>query len=94
MATWNPYTVVLMKSDFTIVPQIELGSLVHKKSEFSFAWRSPTNFSYQVDYSSNLLAGWATFSNILSSTNGTFDFTNSESGGLPATRFYRLRSYP
>jgi len=47
-----------------------------------------------VDYSSNLLAGWTTFSNIISSTNGTFDFTNDEPGGLPAMRFYRLRSSP
>ena len=94
MSTWNPYTVVLMKSDFTIVPQIDVGTLVHKKNQFSFAWSAPTNGSYLVDYSSNLLAGWATFTDIVSSTSGTFDFTNIETGGLPPARFYRLRTTP
>jgi Domain of unknown function (DUF4185) len=94
LATWNPYTIVLMTSDFTVVPQIDPGTLVLKKNKFSFTWSAPTNGSYQVDYSSNLLAGWTTFSNIISSSNGTFDFTNTETGGLPAIRFYRLRSSP
>lgn len=94
MATWNPYTIVLMKSDFIIVPQIDPGSLVHKKNKFSFAWNAPMNSSYQVDYASNLLAGWTTFTNIVNSANGRFDFTNTEIGGLPSSRFYRLRTAP
>ena len=92
MSTWNPYTVVKMRSAFTITPVIDPGSLVHKKNKFSFAWSAPTNGSYQVDYSSNLVSGWTTFSNLITSTNGTFDFTNDETGGLPPIRFYRLRT--
>jgi hypothetical protein len=94
MATWNPYTTVLMKSDFTIVPQIDPGSLVHEKDKFSFSWSAPAKGSYQVDYSSNLLSGWTTFTNIITSTNGLFEFTNTQTGGLPPSRFYRLRTSP
>ena len=92
MSTWNPYTALLMKSDFTIVPQIDPGTLVHKPNKFSLGWIAPTNESYQVDYSSNLLMGWTTFANVITSTNGVFEFTNSEPGGLPSARFYRLHT--
>jgi len=92
LSTWNPYAVVKMRSAFTITPVVDPGSLVHKKNKFSFSWNAPTNISYQVDYSSNLLSGWMTFTDIITSTNGIFDFTNTETGGLPPTRFYRLRT--
>ena len=94
LSTWNPYAVVKMRSAFTITPVIDQGSLVHKKNKFSFSWGAPTNASYQVDYSSNLLSGWMSFTDIITSANGTFDFTNAEPGGLPPTRFYRLRRAP
>jgi hypothetical protein len=92
MSTWNPYAVVKMRSAFTITPVIDPGSLVHKKNKFSFSWNAPTNESYQVDYSSNLLSGWTTFTDIITSTNGMFDFTNTDTGGLLPSRFYRLRT--
>jgi hypothetical protein len=88
--TW---TIVLMKSDFAIVPQIDASTLVHKKTRFSFSWNAPTSIRYQVDYSSNL-SDWTTFTDIVTSASGTFDFTNTESGGLPPARFYRLRTAP
>jgi len=94
LSTWNPYTVVKMRSTFTITPVIDPGSLVHKKNKFSFAWTAPTNINFQVDYSTDLLNDWTTFTDIVSSVDGTFNFTNTESGGLPPTRFYRLRTTP
>jgi Domain of unknown function (DUF4185) len=94
LSTWNPYTVVKMRSAFTITPVIDPGSLAKTKKKLNFSWTAPTNESYQVDYSSNLMSGWATFANIVTSTNGTFDFTNDETGGLPSLRFYRLRTAP
>jgi hypothetical protein len=94
MSTWNPYTVVKMRSAFTITPVIDPGSLVKLNKKFSFAWSAPTNISYQVDYSTNLLAGWTTFTNLISSTNGTFNFTDNwtNSGGFGNAKFYRLRT--
>ncbi len=94
MATWNPYTVVKMRSAFTIIPVIDSASLVKLKKKFSFAWTAPTNITYQVDYSTNLLSGWATFTNLITSTNGTFNFADNgtNSGGFGSTKFYRLRT--
>jgi hypothetical protein len=94
MSTWNPYTVVKMRSAFTITPVIDPGSLVKLKKKFSFAWSAPMNISYQVDYSTNLPAGWTTLPDIITSSNGTFNFTDNgtNSGGLGNTKFYRLRT--
>jgi hypothetical protein len=85
-----------MRSVFTILPVIDPGSLVHKKNKFSFAWNAPANESYQVEYSSNLSSAWTAFTNIVSSTNSSFTFTNDETanGGLPPGRFYRVRTSP
>jgi hypothetical protein len=92
MGTFNPYTVVKMRSEFTIRPVIDPGSLVHKKNRFSFSWAAPANGSYQVDYSTNLASGWTTFTDIVTSSTGIFNFTNTQSGGLPGQGFYRLRT--
>ena len=96
MATWNPYTVLKMRSAFTITPVIDPGSLVKTKANFRFAWSAPTNITYQVDYATNLPAGWTTFTNLITSTNGTFNFTDNgtNSGGFGGTKYYRLRTSP
>lgn len=91
MSTWNPYTVVKMRSAFAIQPVIDPQSLIHKKNKFSFSWIAPTNETFQVDYSTNLLS-WTTFTDVLTSVSGTFYFTNTQIGGLPPTGFYRLRA--
>jgi len=94
MATWNPYTVVKMRSSFAIMPVIDPTSLVKSKRKFSFAWTGPTNIAYQVDYSTDPLSGWATFTNLITSTNGSFNFsdTGTNTGGLGSLKFYRLRA--
>ncbi len=94
MSTWNPYTVVKMRSAFTITPVIDPDSLVKLKKKFSFAWTAPTNIIYQVDYSTNLLAGWTSFTNFITSTSGTFNFTDdgTNGGGFRNTKYYRLRT--
>jgi hypothetical protein len=95
MSTWNPYTVLKMRSWFTISPVIDPASLVKRKDRFSFSWSAPTNAAYQVDYSGALPA-WSTFTNVITSTNGVFNFTDGVpgDGGLPSPRFYRLRTTP
>lgn len=94
MSTWNPYTVVKMRSAFAITPVIDPGSLVMTTKTFSFSWSAPANGSYQVAYSTNILTGWITFTNIITSTNGAFAFTDdgTGSGGLGGARFYRLQT--
>jgi len=92
MSTWNPYTNIKMVSAFDIEPVI--GSPVHTKTNFTFSWFAPTNESYQIDYSTNLLSAWKTLTNIVSSSNGTFNFTDNgtNSGGFGTNKFYRLRT--
>jgi len=94
MATWNPYTVVKMRSAFTINPVIDPASLIKLKKKFSFAWNAPTNIIYQVEYSTNLLSAWNTFTNLVTSTNGVFNFTDNgtNEGGLGITKYYRLQA--
>jgi hypothetical protein len=94
MSTWNPYTVVKMRSAFNIVPMIDSASISLTENQISFRWIAPTNGSYQVAYSSNLLSGWTTMTNIITSTNGTFNFTDNETGtgGSGRTKYYRVQS--
>jgi Domain of unknown function (DUF4185) len=96
MATWNPYTIVLMKSDFTIAPVIDPASLMKTKKEVTFSWTAPTNGSYEVDYTTNLPSGWTTLTKIITSTTGTFNFTDNgtNSGGFGNLKFYRLQTAP
>jgi len=93
-ATWNPYTVLKMRSAFSIIPVIDPASLVKLKKKFSFAWTAPTNLTYQVDYATNLPANWTTLTNLVTSTNGAFNVTDdgTNSGGFGNTKFYRLRT--
>ena len=94
ISTWNPYCVVKMRSQFAIEPIISLPS--HTKTNFTFSWLAPTNESFQVAYSTNLLSGWKTLTNVIRSTNGTFGFadTGTNSGGFGTNKFYRLQSSP
>ena len=96
MAAWNPYTVLKMRSAFAIVPQINPSTLVKTKTNFSFAWSAPTNIVYQVGCSTNLLKSWITLTNLITLTNGTFNFTDpgTNSGGFDKVKFYRLQSSP
>jgi|GEM_PF-659959 len=92
LSTWNPYCVVKMRSQFAIEPAIGLPN--HTQTNFSFSWLAPTNEIYQVDYSTNLLAGWNTLTNFIASSNGTFNFTDTgtNSGGFGTNKFYRVRT--
>jgi hypothetical protein len=94
MATWNPYTVVKMRSTFTIVPQIDPGTVVRTRTNVSFSWAAPTNITYQVDYCANLKSKWTTLTNLITSPNGIFNFTDNvtNSGGFGNTKFYRLQT--
>jgi hypothetical protein len=60
-------------------------------------WTAPTNLQFNVQWTSFIPStNWNTFTNVISSTNGNFSFLDdgSQSGGLGALRFYRLRQLP
>jgi hypothetical protein len=94
MGTFNPYTVVKMRSEFTIRPVIDPASLVHKKNKVEFLLGRANERKLPGGLFTNLSSGWTTFPDIVTSTTGTFDFTNMQSGGLPGQAFYRLRTSP
>ena len=94
ISTWNPYTVVKMRSAFAINPVIDPGSLDRTTNKFAFAWTGPTNASYQIQYSTNLLSAWTTLTNLIISSGGTFNFTDygTNTGRLGEIKYYRLRT--
>ena len=58
-------------------------------------WEAPTDAQFQVEWATNLSQPmvWMTNDVILTSTNGTFMFTDPGSTNSP-TRFYRLLQLP
>jgi hypothetical protein len=60
-----------------------------------FSWTAPTNEVFSVDYSTEIpTTNWLSLTNIITSTNGTFRFTDHgvRSGGLGGNKFYRLKT--
>jgi hypothetical protein len=79
------------------VSTVTISSVTRTTNGILLKWSAPTNFQFQVQWSTNFPpVTWNTFANIISSTNGFFQFLDdgSQSGGLGGMRFYRLRQYP
>jgi alpha-tubulin suppressor-like RCC1 family protein/subtilisin-like proprotein convertase family protein len=61
--------------------------------QFTLSWVAPTNEAFMVQWTpSAATGGWRTFTNVITSTSGTFIFTDngSETGGNGSERYYRL----
>ena len=87
LSATNNFTVV-------VIPPINISSLLVLTNGYRFQWTAPTNLQFKVQWKTNLIPtlAWNLFTNILTSTNGTFTFLDdgSQSGGLGPMRFYRL----
>jgi hypothetical protein len=98
MSTWNPYTILKMRSAFTITPAIDPDTLAYDADRgFMLSWIAPTNEAFYVDYSPVLpTTNWSTFTNVITSSSGAFKFTDHgvRSGGLGGSKFYRIRTSP
>lgn len=60
-------------------------------------WRGPLDGRYGVDWTVNIAPpAWTSFTNIITSTNGLFQFLDdgSQSGGLGGPKFYRAYQLP
>jgi subtilisin family serine protease/subtilisin-like proprotein convertase family protein len=75
---------------------INFSSLTMAPGGFVLNWTAPVADRFQVQYAANLPPAWVTFTNVVTSTTGNFSFTDdgTQSGGLSATRFYRLILLP
>jgi hypothetical protein len=95
LSTWNPYTVVKMRSAFTISPVIDSNSLVHTPATFGFSWAGAPGEQYQVDYSTSLPPMWILSTNLIKSPTGQFSYTDfgTNTSGFGNRRFYRVRGF-
>ena len=78
-------------------PPLLIGSITYGTKSVTLQWQAATNHEFQVEWTAALGSGqWVSFTNVLTSTTGTFSFVDdgSQSGGLGQTRFYRLRQLP
>jgi subtilisin-like proprotein convertase family protein len=77
--------------------QVQIKSISRGPSGVLLTWNAVFQTQYQVLWTPSLAPpNWTTFSNIITSTNGTCTFLDdgSQSGGLGPLRYYRLRNYP
>jgi hypothetical protein len=63
----------------------------------TLGWNAPTSAQFNVQLATNLPPlVWFTFTNLITSTNGAFTFTDdgSQTGSWTSPRFYRLKQLP
>jgi len=81
----------------TLGPPPAITSLVRTNNVTRMEWTGPVDAQYQVQWTPALApATWNTFTNIITSPTGVFEFVddNSQTGGVGTTRFYRLTQLP
>ena len=79
------------------VPPVQITSIARDTSGVRLQWLAPTNSQFQPQWTASLAPpDWTPFTNILTSTDGTFNFLDdgSQSGGLAGSRYYRLKHLP
>jgi subtilisin-like proprotein convertase family protein len=74
----------------TLMPQgPAIGSVgLTPSGAFSLQWTAPAGEQFQVEWASNIIGPWTAFTNVITSTDGTFTFTDDSA---VAPRFYRLK---
>ena len=87
--------VMLVQYPMPPIAAFSIGSVTVTNNTVQLQWVAPTYEIFQVQWSSNLFF-WNAFTNVISSLNGTFNFTDdgSQTGGLGPYRFYRLLLLP
>jgi hypothetical protein len=78
-----------------VIPPPVITSIVHTNNTVELRWDGPTYASYRVEWTPTLVPpAWNTFTNVVTSTTGQFLFVDdgTQTAGLNATRYYRLRT--
>jgi hypothetical protein len=76
---------------------VNFSSITVSTNGYVLQWTAAPNQQFQVQWTPSLAPPtWNTFTNIVTSATGNFTFVDdgSQTGGLGATRFYRLVLYP
>jgi hypothetical protein len=73
---------------------VSISSIVSTNSGFRLVWSAPTNDQFNVRWTTNIVPplNWVTFTNIITSTNGIFSFTDTNAPLL--MKFYELILLP
>ncbi|HEX4341965.1 MAG TPA: glycoside hydrolase family 9 protein, partial [Verrucomicrobiae bacterium] len=76
----------------TTITQPKIASLTRVGSSMSLKWSAASTSEFQVQWTPSLPATtWSVFTNMVTSTDGNFSFTDSApGGGATGSRFYRL----
>jgi len=97
----SPYHFFRVIEGLALVPAppvpVAITNIVSAPGGVTLSWQAETNSQWQVEWTPLLLpSNWMAFTNVITSTNGQFSFTDdgSQSGGLGNTRYYRLLSVP
>jgi subtilisin-like proprotein convertase family protein len=77
-------------------PKIDTSSLTYATSGFTLRWTALAGERFHVVHANTIPPVWKSFTNLITSTNGQFTFTDdgSQSGGLEGFRLYQLRIAP
>ena len=76
------------------VPPFSIASITLDTNGVLLQWAAPTTCPFQAQWTPSLTPpAWTSFTNILTSTDGTFSFLDdgTQSGGLAGPRYYRLK---
>jgi hypothetical protein len=79
------------------VPPPVITSIVRTNNVVFIRWTGSPSAQYQVQWTPTLVPpAWASFTNIITSATSLFSFLddNSQTGGLSATRYYRVQQVP
>ena len=72
---------------------MSISSMLKSTNGFSLQWNAPAGERFSVEWTPSLSPlSWSPFTNVVTSTNGTFRFTDdgSQTGGTGLSRFYRI----
>jgi subtilisin-like proprotein convertase family protein len=93
----SPYPFLQIQEGLAPVTPASALGVAQLGGGFSLQWSGPINARYQVQWTPSLSAAvWNTFTNVVTSTSGSFSFLDdgSQTGGLGGTRFYRVVPLP
>jgi hypothetical protein len=87
MSATNTFSVV-------VNPLPVLSGIVYTNGGFLLTWLAPTNDQFKVEWTTNLtpVIVWTPFPGIITSTNGTFTFTDTNAPLV--VKFYSLLLLP
>jgi len=94
----SPFNFFSVQEGIVVIPDpIVISSIVHSNNAIWLQWTAPKEDRFTVEWTPSLESpSWVSFTNVITSTDGTFTFQDegTQSGPPGQTRFYRLSQLP